>query len=496
MPTIHLDTIDRTLKTPIYCQIAEQIRMQISEGRLPIGTQLPTVRELAKVVNVTRLTAQSAYRELQSGGWIESTVGRGTFVIASTDNQTVRDMVGHDTSPDQVMRDIARLARLTGLRSMAYAEPEPALMPTEDFMRFFQHPSAHDPALMIYGSAQGDEMLRVQLVELLEMRGVPATPDDILITSGVMQGLTLAARCLGTGVGDCVAVEQPTYLGMLHVLNSLGVTACAIPMDSEGVRLDALEKIAQEKRLKFFYTIPTFQNPTGACMSLERQRGLLDLARRYQFMIVEDDIYGFMALDDKPPLALRSLEPDADWVIYLSSLSKVMMPGIRMGYMVVPSRLRETVLFHKQAIDLSSSPLIQRATAYYLRRGRFKPHLERTLPKYRERRDELMRMLALRMPSYARWTQPSGGFSAWVTFPTECVPPDLHHVALTHGIAFTPGEAFMVEPDGNSHIRLCFGGLPPELIREGITILGRLLDPHTVRTPTRLRASLGERPVV
>jgi 2-aminoadipate transaminase len=495
MSIIHLDPLDRSARTPLYCQIAEQIRMQISEGRLPIGTRLPTVRELSSLLHVTRLTAQSAYRELQSGGWIESTVGRGTYVAATADNDTVRAMIGHDATPDQVMRDIERLARLTGLRSMAYAEPDPALAPVAEFLRFFSHPNAADHALMQYGSSQGDETLRVELVNLCEMRGVPATPEDIIITAGVMQGLSLTTGVL-TRPGDCVAVERPTYLGMLHVLNTFGVNAVSIPMDEHGAQIDALERLVRERPIKFFYTIPTFQNPTGICLSPERRQRLLDLARRYDFMILEDDIYGFLSYDGKPPPAMRSLDPDGERIIYLSSLSKILMPGIRIGYIVVPPALREQVLFHRQAIDLSSPMLLQRATAYYLRRGRFKPHMERMNIKYRERRDELVRMLALRMPKGVQWTQPTGGFSAWVTLPGDSIPPDFYQTALTHGIAFTPGEAFLTEPDGYRHIRLCFGGLAPELIREAITILGRLLDPKSPRLVRRLPANMNERPIV
>lgn len=495
MSIIHLEPLDRESHTPLYCQIAEQIRMQISEGRLPIGTRLPTVREMAALLHVTRLTAQSAYRELQSGGWIESTVGRGTYVSTTADNDTVRAMIGHDATPDQVMRDIERIARLTGLRSMAYAEPDPSLAPSAEFLRFFNHPNAADHALTQYGSSQGDEALRVELVNLCEMRGVPATPEDIIITSGVMQGISLTTGCL-TRPGDYVAVERPTYLGMLHVLNTFGVNGIGVPIDQDGVQIDVLERIVKERKIKFFYTIPTFQNPTGISLSPARRERLLELAHRYNFLIVEDDIYGFLSYDEKPLPAMRSMEPDSQHIIYLSSLSKVLMPGIRIGYMVVPPSLRDQMLFHRQAIDLSSPMLLQRATAYYLRRGRFKPHVERMNMKYRERRDELMRMMALRMPKTAQWTHPKGGFSCWVTLPGDSMPPDLYQTALTHGIAFTPGEAFLTEPDGYRHMRLCFGGLSPDLIREAITILGRLLDPKSPRIARRIPAAMDERPVV
>jgi DNA-binding transcriptional MocR family regulator len=139
---------------------------------------------------------------------------------------------------------------------------------------------------------------------------------------------------------------------------------------------------------------------------------------------------------------------------------------------------------------------LQRAAAHFLHRGKLKAHLERVNVKYRERRDELLRVMAQKMPAYARWTKPKGGFCTWVTLPSDCVPRDLHHLALTHGVAYTPGESFLTEPDGFVHLRLCFGGLSPELIRESVTILARLLDPTLARPPSRLRTSGDERPIV
>ncbi len=317
----------------------------------------------------------------------------------------------------------------------------------------------------------------------------------MIVTSGVMQGLSLVTATL-THPGETVLVEQPTYLGMLHVLSSYGAHAVGVPVDDGGVQFDALEAAIRQHRPRFFYTMPAFQNPTGVCLAPERRAGLLALAEQYDLYLIEDDIYGTLAYDSRPEPALRSLDPDGARIIYLSSLSKVLTPGLRIGYMVVPPHLREAILYRRQAMDLSGPPLLQRAAAHFLHRGRFRPHMERVTPKYRERRDELLRVMAQRMPAFARWTKPHGGFSCWVTIPAGCAPPDLHHRALMHGIAFTPGEAFMVEPDGQTHLRLCFGGLSPELIREAVTILGRLLEPGALRSPVRLRAGVEERPVV
>jgi len=490
--SIHLDAIDRQSKSPIYRQIAEQIRLQISEGRMPIGTRLPTVRELAAMLSVTRLTAQNAYRELQAGGWIESTVGRGSHVAASASTQAILTMVGRRTTPEHIMNDMPRLSRLTGLRSLAYAESDPDLFPMADLLRFFEHPMAQDSSLMLYGLPQGDEMLRIELVKLLAERGLEATPDDIMVTSGVSQALSLLSGCLARP-GDVVVVEQPVYLGMLHVLNALGIKAVGVPLDEEGLRLDALEQVIREHQPRFIYTIPHFQNPTGACMSVPRCKDLLALAGRYDVPIVEDDIYGLLAYDEAAPLPLKAYDT-SEHVIYLSSMSKTLMPGLRIGYMLAPSKLRERVLLYRQAHDISGPHLLQRALANFLHRGRFKIHLERVIPEYRARRDELMLALAHKMPSTAQWTRPTGGFCCWLTLPR--LPADFYQQALRRGMAFTPGEAFLIEPEEQSHIRLCFGGLPPQLIREAITILAALLEQSSAPLSERMRGLSHELPLV
>ncbi len=492
VPSIRLEAVDRDSDRPIYRQITEQIRLQISDGRLPPGTRLPTVRELAAMLSVTRLTVQNAYRDLQADGWIESTVGRGTFVTASADQQTLMSMVGRKKTPEYVMNDMSRLNGLVGVRSLAFAEPDPAFYPMADFMRFFERPSASETGLMHYGPPQGDEMLRVELVKLLADQHVETTPEDVLITSGVSQGLSLLTGCL-THPGDVVAVEQPVYLGMLHTLNAYGVKPVSVAMDDEGICLSALEEVIQTRHPRFLYTIPSFQNPTGSCMSRQRRKDLLTLANQYDFLIVEDDIYGLLAYDDEPPMPVKAFDDD-EQVVYLSSMSKILMPGLRIGYMAVPEALRERLVLYRQAQDISGPPLLQRALADFLHRGRLKVHLDRTVSHYRTRRDELLRALAQKMPPAAQWTHPTGGLCCWLTVPR--LPSDFQQLALRQGMAFTPGEVFLVEPDSCSHMRLCFGGLSPELIREAITILGRLLEQTAGPPAQRVRGLSHELPLV
>jgi len=468
----HLLQLDRQGNQPLYQQIAEQIRIQISDGRMPNGTRLPTVRQLAHTLGVTRLTVHSAYSELQAGGWVEATVGRGTFVAASVRPQGLVTINEPQITADGVLDDMRRIAEMVGLRSLGYADPDPGMYPVKEIWDSL-FALRDDSSVFQYSSPQGDPLLRVELAALANEQGIGAMPDDIIVTSGVSQGLSLVSHALANP-GDVVAVEQPTYLGVLHTLKARGVQAVGVPLDDEGPCLDALEQVIMEQRPRFFYTIPRFHNPTGICIAPSRQRELLALAERYDLTIVEDDIYGRLFYDSPPPPPLKALDR-GEWVIYVESLSKVLMPGLRIGYVIAPPSLHKRLLSLRRANDLCGPPLLQRAVADFLHKGRLKAHIRRMLPIYRERRDVLLRALQYWMPDSARWTRPAGGFCCWLTLPGSDALRDLYPAALSHGLVFTPGEVFLAEPDDQVHLRLCYGSQTTGMIREGIALLGDLV---------------------
>ncbi len=468
----HLLQLDRQRSQPLYQQIAEQIKAQISDGRLPIGTRLPTVRQLASTLGVTRLTVHSAYSELQSGGWVEATVGRGTFVAASAQPQDLMTATGRQITADGILDDMRRITQMVGLRSLAYADPDPILYPTREFWDSMVGLRG-DPSLLQYGSPQGDTLLRVELSVWLGEQGVEALPDEILVTQGVSQGLSLVAQALARP-GDCVAVEQPTYLGLLNVLKAQGLQPVGVPLDDEGPRLDTLEQIVLKHRPRFFYTIPRFHNPTGICMSAARRRDLLALAERHELTLVEDDIYGRLSYDGPAIPPLKAADR-AGLVIYLDSVSKVLLPGLRIGCVVAPLPLREQLMSLRRANDLTGPTLLHRALADFIHKGRLKAHIRRMIPIYRERRDALMNAMQYWMPAGVTWTRPVGGFCCWVTLPGVDALDDLYQAALRRGVVFTPGEVFLAEPDSYHHMRLCFGAQSPEMIRDSVALLGGLL---------------------
>jgi DNA-binding transcriptional MocR family regulator len=396
------------------------------------------------------------------------------------------------------MVNMQRVAQIAGIVSLAYAEPDPALYPAEEFWRVVEGLASDSRTLtqmLSYSTPQGDEGLRIELSSLLRERGIAPSPADVVLTTGVSQGISLAATCLGALNGAVVVVEEPTYLGMLHVLTAFGARPVGVPLDGEGLRLDILEQVIQQHQPKFLYTVSNFQNPTGACMSKARRRELIALAGRYRLVIVEDDTYGLLNYDDLDTTPLKALD-DHELVIYLGGTSKILMPGLRIGYMVPPAWLRERMLSTRQAFDLGGPPLLQRALASYIHKGKLKANVRRIMPHYRERRDAMMQALRLYMPGDVTWTQPGGGFSVWVTVRSLTAHDSggLYQAALRHKVAFTPGETFLTTPGEYLNMRLCFSSTTPERIREGVMALADLIRAGT-RLP-RLRGATHDLPLV
>jgi len=463
----------RASNVALYQQLIEQIKDQISSQQLPAGTRLPTIRELAQQLGITRSTVQNAYNELQDNGWIESTIGRGTFVSNQVQPHTAMRFSSQQLTPDAVISDILQINEVVGTRSLASASPDPTLFPADEFWDALLGLRSQMINLVSYTSSQGDPVLRVELAKQLQTRAIAAQPDEILVTSGVTQALSLLMQTL-CRPGDSVAVEQPTYLGLLHTIKAQGLHAVGVPFDGEGPQLDELERVIHQHRPRFFYTIPSFQNPTGSCMSLARRQALLALAQHSGILLVEDDIYAPLAYDQPPPPPLKALD-SSSVVVHVSSFAKIFMPGLRIGYVVAPAPIHQNLLSMRRATDLCGSPFLQRAMASFLDKRGLQKHLRRVLPIYRERRDALLGALQHHMPPTVTWTKPAGGFCCWVTLPRHHGLKNLQSQALQAGWAFAPGDVFLPQTGVDYHLRLCFGNQTPETIRHGVATLAHLI---------------------
>ena len=464
--------LDRQADKALYQQIVQQIKSRINRGLLSPGTKLPTVRQLAADLGVTRLTVHNAYSELQAEGWIEATVGRGTFVSTSVRPQELLADIGQQLTADDAVRNMTSISQMTGLYSLAYAFPDAGLLPLGPFWEEFVLLRDELPALMQYGSAAGDPLLHSELEPLLKKRGVHVSPEEIVVCGGATQGLALITQAL-TQPGETVIVEQPTYHGFLSILEANRVQPVGVPLTETGPQFDVLERLIVQHRPRFFYTVPNFHNPTGYCMSPECRRELLALAARYELLLVEDDTYGLISYLPEPPPALKK-EDRQESVIYVGGLSKVLLPGLRIGYVIAPPWLRQQLLNRRIAFDLFGPLLLQRALAHFLKKRKLAAHLREVLPVYKARRDALLQALQRWLPKEARWTKPEGGFSCWVTLPSDSRLDDLYQAALNQGVAYTPGTAFTIETPSQPCFRLCFGSQPIDVIQESVMVLGTL----------------------
>lgn len=468
--------LDRSSREPLYRQLVFGIQQRIRSGALPPQTRLPTVRQLAQQLGVTRLTVHSAYAELQAGGWVEATVGRGTFVAERIEDLLAppESQLGREVTPAGMMADILRMTQIPGLAALAKADPALEYFPLRNWQRASELAlESGGPRIMSYTTAQGDLSLRSTLAEVVRERGLSAGPDEIMVTAGVTNGMALITDQLARP-GDCVLVEQPTYLGMLSVLAMRGIRAIGLPVDDEGLVVEAVEAALRKERPAYLYTIPTFQNPSGVSMSPARRAALLDLAERHGLTIVEDDIYGRLAYEGAPMPALKASDRSGQ-VIYLSSFSKSLMPGLRIGYVVAAPELIGKLVYRRQAQDICSPPLSQRALAIFIEQGWWHAHIKRMLPRYRERRDALLHALERFFPAGVSWTRPRGGFSCWVSLPADSSVADLYMRAISRGVAFTPGAVFSPTPEPRPHLRLCFSAESPERLADAAATLGGLL---------------------
>lgn len=472
-----------------YRRIAALLRSRLVAHDFREGQRLPAVRALAAELGVGRHTVEAAYAELIAEGLIVSRIGEGTFVAllppAQPGTGTAPGWVsGHrepivtpgTLSPHQVMRQALRPAPRDEPISFVLGQPAADLFPIGELQRALNATLREEGAEALgYEAPEGYAPLRSALARHLLGLGIAAAPDDVLITSGAQQAIDLTLRVL-TQPGDYVVTESPTYLGILDACEANNVRLIGVPLDDEGMEVDRLEPLITRYRPRLIITIPNSHNPTGITMSLPRRRQLLELAAIHEIPVLEEDAYGELRYGGAPVARLRALaSDDPTRVLYVSSFSKVMLPGLRLGYLVANGELYRRILFVKQASDRSSNSLAQRAIYRSLESRQLRSYVRSVSLRCRERRDAMLAALDRHFPATARWTTPTGGLYLWVRLPTGISAMALHRAALTRGVVVAPGGAYF--PDGRDvpFISLNFAAQAPPAIEEGVYRLSQAL---------------------
>jgi 2-aminoadipate transaminase len=378
------------------------------------------------------------------------------------------------------MRDLMEITARPEVISLAGGLPDTSTFPAESFAaqmtRIAQESSAQ---ALQYGPTEGFAETKECIREVMDAEGMEPDLDDIIVTTGGQQAIDLVAKTL-VDPGDVVIAEAPTYPGAVPVFCSYEAETLQVEMDDDGMRIDELERLldalaAEGRRPKFIYTVPTFQNPAGVTMSAERRRRLVEIARGRELLVVEDNPYGLLRYDGQPSEPLYRLD-GGDYVLYLGTFSKILSPGIRLGWLCAPPPVMEKVVLGKQASDLCTSTLTQYFVREYFAEGRWLEYTRDLQEIYRSRRDAMLDALERFFPSQATWSRPDGGLFLWATLPSYIDTTDLLAKALRENVAFVPGAAAFTDGRGGSSMRLNFSASGEDEIREGIRRIGTVIS--------------------
>jgi 2-aminoadipate transaminase len=380
-----------------------------------------------------------------------------------------------------------------GALPFIYGHVDPTLFPIRQIeAAAAQALREYGPLALNYGEERGCGLLLAYLSKKLTRdEGTPIETDNLMLSAGASAALDTVCRCY-TRPGDVVLVEAPSYHEALMVIRDYPVQLAGIPMDEQGLIVDALaERLRQlaaaGARPALLYTIPSFQNPSGATLSATRRPAVLELARRYGFKIVEDDVYRDLAFEPGLPPSLYSLDAQqhGENVIRLGSFSKILAPGLRLGWMTAaPAHITRVAASGLMNASGGANPFVAYVTAMFCRDGALEQHVERLVNTYRQRRDVMLAALEATMPEEVRWTRPKGGFFVWLTLPEPLTAAGVLAEALRHDITFLTGEPFYAEGGGERHIRLPYSFIPPETMEEGI---------HTLAGIVRRQLQVGQR---
>ncbi|HWH44181.1 MAG TPA: PLP-dependent aminotransferase family protein [Thermoleophilaceae bacterium] len=486
--------IDRDSETSLTQQLVDLFTGAIEAGSLGPGEKLPTTRALAAEAGVNHLTAARVYRRLAEMGFVTATVGRGTFVRQlmpaageQGDDWQVYALPDRPIAyAEQVLGDAFRFAGDPSVISLSTGHPAPETFPVDELARItadvFREAGSEAISYLV---PEGLWELREQIAERGRARGFASDPQEIVVTSGARQALDLIAREVLEPGEVCVA-ETPSFIGMLSSLRSTGARVIGIPVDADGLDVDALEEVLARHEVRLVALQPRCHNPTGADLSAERRARLADLAVQRNFFILEDAVYADMRFEGEGLRPVRELAPSH--TIYVNSLSKTVGGGLRAGWVAARGPILERLTALKMDTDFHTATLVQHIAARYLASGAYDRHVKASIPFYRERRDVLLEALDTHLAGEYRAERPSGGHHVWLTLTRPVNERELYTEALRHGVTFTPGGVISVERPAQSSLRLSFSMRSPDELVEGVKRLARAL--REVRRRDRHAATL------
>ena len=375
--------------------------------------------------------------------------------------------------------EILKVAASPNVISFAGGLPAPELFPTSELQQATDqvYQTSAESALQ-YSNSNGFRRLREILAQRMARRGVSCNADNIAITTGSQQSIDLISKMF-INHGDTILVEKPTYMSALDVFNTYGANIVGVEMDDDGLRMDALEQALKEHpEAKFLYTVPTFQNPTGRTLPVDRRQRMVELARQYDIVIIEDDPYGQLRFAGNPVPAVKSFDSDGR-VFYLSTFSKTLTPGLRTGWVVADPVFIKHFTVIKQSADLHTDNVAQQVIAEFLTDFNIDEHIAKIRQVYRQREQLMIEQIQKYFPAGVKYTNPDGGLFIWVEIPGNINTQDLFNQCIKNNVAFVPGEPFYPGKPESGTFRLNFSNMSEEKIKDGIQRLGKAITEFT-----------------
>jgi GntR family transcriptional regulator / MocR family aminotransferase len=470
----------------IYLQITQQIIDEIQRGRLLPSTAMPGSRELAEKLNVNRKTILTAYDELVAQGWLTTEHRRGTFVSASlpqfsqSKTQKVTAKLPVTVSSAQLEKYATSDGNIYNSIEFNDGIPDTRLIPFETLSKAFRHAliAPIRSNKLGYGDPRGTLPLRLAIAEMVNMeRGLNVEIDNICIARGSQMGIFLAARIF-ISQGDCVVVENLSYPPAREAFRSCGANILTVNVDAHGIDVVELEAVCKKQSIRAIYVTPHHQFPTTVMMTAERRLKLLLLAHKYDFFIVEDDYDHEFHFEHHPVLPLASND-NLNRVIYVGSLSKVLAPGLRVGYIIASKEIIDRCALEVMLIDRQGNTVAELAVAELMDTGEVKRHIRRTLKTYRERRSLFIDLLNNQLGDYINFEQPSGGLAIWIRLNESTQMEHLLKQAALENVRILPGSLFSASQSNINGIRLGFGSLNPTELVAGIRRLKYAFSKHS-----------------
>jgi 2-aminoadipate transaminase len=463
--------LDTSSPVALYRQLAESIESAIRTGALVRGARLPATRELAGQLGLNRTTVSAAYSVLEASGLVQGQVGRGSFVAGGNLQANQPSIDWERVLPPAEPLHVPQTPIAINFAS---ARPSEHSFPLADFRAIAREVIDSEEAseILQLGSPYGYAPLRKYLLSESLASGNAQTADDLIITNGCQQALDLLARVFVTA-NMSVVLEDPVYHGLLRVFSRSGANLVSLPIGVHGLNTGVLETLLVQQRPQLLLVTPDFQNPTGITLSLEQRQAILAITQRLGVIVIESQLYRDLRYVGQSLPSLKQMD-EAGNVIAIGSYSKVAFPGLRVGWVIAPRPVVQRLAEAKQTSDLHSDQLSQAVLLRFAQKGALLGHLKKTCLEGREKLQAALDSCSEYLPNGTRFTRPDGGMNLWAELPAPLLAEDLLKASESRGVTFLTGAGFSARRTERRALRISFGGLPPEEIREGIAILGEI----------------------